>query len=302
MARKIDRNLAFWQFVLRRTWHDGLFAVLRQLLKVLSHEQPLDKAVVELFYEDLEKKSIAAERGIMINRASQIMVLNEVNLRPLKALLDQREQLVKRRLKDHFFILTKDEKAMIKFRGDDEWQAYLKRISIGRRGQDRIREIALSDLEKAFLQGSPVALGKNQIVENISKSVKTLNDDGIMRFELEVFPYEGKTRVYAVDQYAELVAKTTTAEATQVSFIKKAENLRTRLIKYNFIGKDYKKLNDDKCDKIDGEIFAINDGEIVTGQQTGKKYRSFRQVVGERFILPHPNCNHIARPFPEALA
>jgi hypothetical protein len=155
-------------------------------------------------------------------------------------------------------------------------------------------------------------MGKNDIVENLSKSVASVDPDGVMRFDLEIWPYSGDTRRYQVDQYAELVARTTTAEATQTAFIQKAQNLRTRLVKYNFIGKDYNKLGDKKCAAIDGKIFVIDKGSgTVKGGRSGIEYESFDKSLGSilgfggarpDFLLPHPNCNHIARPFPEVLA
>lgn len=231
---------------------------------------------------------------------------------PLRALLSERRFLLNKVFSSYKFILDESAKKMLDFK---KTQAYLDFIRIGRRGQDRVRQITLRSLERTFLTGNPVTLGKHEIIDSIlgDPTIRKLaQPDGTFRFPLHLYPYEqGSAAKFAnwdVEQYAEMTARTTAHLADQESFIVDADEPDevSGFLKFNNTGKSrgqYLKENDPKCAAINNNVFATKPIEVdKSGKRgargaSGKFYQYIRDVL-RGFAIAHPNCNHIGKPIP----
>lgn len=295
-----DSAEAFLQAILERTWQQGTVKAGREVLRVLATGRPLDRAALDLIFEDIRNRAIRTAERIARHRFARV-VTGEPNLQPLASLLRERERILRQQLTSYRFTLETDAINLLNLRQSEEWTNFLESIDIGRRGQDVIREVSLRTLEKAFLKGQPTALTRVMLRKEFrDRQINILAPNARPQIRLEIFPYVGEFRNYEIDAYAELVALTTTAEATQVGFDEQAAEIGTRLIKYNFIRKDYLRLGDPVCHKLNGNIFSLDrDG---TDGKSGKHYRWIGEVLTRGFKTAHPRCDHIGRPIPEEFA
>lgn len=329
----------------------GVSRVMREFLKALKSGLPLDLSAVNAIIDTMAQSIRRENRKVVFRQFATTfgpsidpvqfaagVTPNNINLSPLQALLEE-----KNRVSD--FIVNQ-----YRFRVS---QANSGLLSIGRRGQDIIREISLRTLEKSYIQGSPTELGRklirnelksrgvlspkfNSIIKgqrNVkriisslqraglddSKALAKLNDlrrdaialtkelgdkipifhqSGEARFWLHLSPYQGDFRAYVPENYADLVARTTTVEASNVANVAKAGQLNTRLVKWNFIGKDYKSLKD-PCQFIDGGTYSTEQNGTTLN---GKFFPFWRLGLTTQYKTPHVNCRHRLRPVSEALA
>jgi len=191
----------------------------------------------------------------------------------------------------------------------DSW----KNARIGRRRLDAFagvnpRELANQAIGEAFegQQGRVAAIAKLQRkIENLVEGKL------IIQVNSQIPTLEPRTMAFDPSDYAELVGITTTAEMSQVAYLDEAENIGTNLVKMPYFGKNYKKLGDEVCGRIDGKIFSILPEGSYGASGTWYPYLYSGEDVGgvgyygigdTGYVTPHPRCNHIARPIPEAAA
>ena len=160
---------------------------------------------------------------------------NSPNLKPLKAILDERKVILRRSLLNYRAILKSAAK---KLKGIKSTTEYLDYVNIGRRGADKVRDVTMASLEKSFLTGNPTTLTKSELFKKITtdKSFKAvLQPDGRWTFPLEIKPYDGRIMNFDVDYYSELTARTTAHLADQESFFVDAEETGS-FLKFNSTG------------------------------------------------------------------
>lgn len=325
----------YWQLFLNRSWTIGIFRAKRELLRILATGVPLDRAVVEVILKDLSAQTLKAEAALANISAGKVLGsgFGVENIMPLQSMLRERERLLNQRLGKFRYLLEEDGQMLLELKRSGLWEDLLESVKIGRRqlaggSGAMVRELSLRTIEEAFLKGRPTTLTKKvlieqipvstqsrlfrlvgkeprgkfyeiDIVKEIARKTHTLSENGKLYFELETYPYNGKFRKYRVDQYAELVAKTTVHEATQVSHIEKAQRIGTSLVKFNSTGRNYAQIQCG-CEKVDGKIFSTIPGG--SRGQSGKLYPYFRDVLQSLYLTVHVNCGHMARPYAEELA
>lgn len=319
---------------IRYAWRTGIYRSVKEVLKALRAERSIELSLIDLFLEDIRKKTAAGLERITEKRFKEILLTSQPNLYPLKELLLERNRLTDKLLNDYRFLIAQNE-----------WPS----VTIGRRGMDIVRNLSLETLEKGFLQGNPTAFSSREILSkllnakisgvetleqaerlvhstryNIINKIPVFHEDGRAKFMLHIktkydrydnqYPdrdYRGVYRAWDAAEYSEMVAKTTAHEAYQVANIEQAKEVGTRLLRFNSTGKgqQFYVSIEDPCSLIDGATVSIVPGTI-TGKFRGKENVRFLKI-GKNFfpylydlltggyVTPHPNCRHIGRPEPE---
>lgn len=276
MAEK--RGVRFYNSLLKQQLSAAVLRVALYIIRQLSRRQPVNFQVITTILADAFLKISETARLLANVEAASFVVLSERNLSPLRAFTDQRNQILQRSL-------TSFAKYNQQFAGG------FSRVTFGRRGQDLIREIGLRNIERGIISGS-IGKSRNALTKELLARVPVI--DG--KFRLEIAPYEGTFRTFDVKGYADLVARTTRREAQNFANTLKAEELGTRLVKWNLIGKDYRSMKD-PCAVIDGNTYSIEEaGTLIAG----KYFPFWRTAIKGGFATPHPNCNHFLRPVSEA--
>ena len=273
------KTIAFFTRALAESYDSAVKQVLLYIVREISAGRPVNFQVISAILTRLFKRASKAAKQIATLEAQTFIKLTEKNLNPLRAFIQERNLIMQRGINSY--------KRSI--------ELGLKNIdapSFGRRGQDIIREIGLRNVERGILEGS-IGKSRDNLLRELRESVTII--DG--RFNLEIVPYNGQFRSFNVKTYADLVARTTRREAQNVSNALRAEELGTRLVKWNFIGKNYAALKD-PCAIIDGKTYSIE----VQGTFIGdKNFPYWRDSIKSGFATPHPNCNHFLRPVSEDL-
>jgi hypothetical protein len=230
-----------------------------------------------------------------------------VDFSPIEQLLAERQRLHAQRLNDYAFLFEQSAKGV---------------MTIGRRGQDVVRELTLTTLERSMIEGEPALLhrdklrtamikaGRPELARSIEagldpaaelmQSIPLFHKDGKPHFYLKT--KTGAYMAFSVDSYVDLVSTTTSEEADRMAQPEKARALGTRLVKFNKTGKGkafYLATNDERCAAVDGEVFSIEEtGTLVNGTL----YQYWREALPGPYVTCHPYCQHFMRPFAEALA
>ena len=303
--------------LLRNIWQRTIGLTKLEVFKILKSDineynsttvnQLLQQAQVGIskVHEDLTIVRAGKILGVKIN-------LSTPNLAPLRALLVERRFLLNKVFSRYKTMLDDAANQMLILKKTQEYSDFIR---IGRRGQDRIRQLTIKSIERTFLTGKPVTLGKLEIIYSILKdnSIKKITQlDGTVRFPLWLSPYDtGSAAKFAnwdVELYAEMTARTTAQLADQEAFITDAdetEETKSGFIKFNDTGKSsgqYLAENDPRCARINNAIFST---KPVTSQNgirgafgdSGRFYQYVRDVL-TRFAIGHPNCQHIGKPIP----
>jgi len=316
----------------------SILAILSEFLRVMKNGQQIDRALLARTIDDM-RRAFTAEQTRVLSRNFQ--AIEGINTTALNRILAEKRRLVNATIDRYSFLVNKSATT---------------RLTIGRRGQDIIRELSLNSLNEGLINGSPQVLGKELIVKQIKAAklenseevikeirkakniaaklrkleqsgqlssqqakllrselrksrafIKEIGDkvpvfdgkDGRAKFMLEIKPYNGTYKAFDIENYADLVAKTTQTEAINEGAAAKAERLKTRLVKWNRTGKDYGKTKDHVCEKIDGKAYSI----LVEGVTiAGKFFEYWKKPLPDPFSTAHPNCNHRTRPVSEKLA
>jgi len=275
----IKKGIRFYTDVLVETFDNNVKAILLYIIRSLERGRPIDlKVINKLLAQLIESASKAASKLATIE-AAKFLTLTEKNLQPLKAFIQERNIILRRAAQGY-------QKVLEPLVGE------FSKVSFGRRGRDLIREIGLKNVERGIIKGS-IGASRDDLLKDLLEQVPVI--DG--KFRLEIAPYQGQYRNFDVRYYADLVARTTRREVQNVANTIKAEELGTRLVKFNFTGKNYKKLKD-PCEIIDGKTYSIETGGTLIN---GKYFPYWRDAIRAGFATPHPNCQHFLRPVSEEL-
>lgn len=139
----------------------------------------------------------------------------------------------------------------------------------GRQIEDRIRKIGLDAVAEKLSTAQTVKEAKRRIVEMLQAEGMTTVSGGA-------------GRNYRLETYAELVARTTTREATNTATTSTAEQIGYDLVKFTT---HYPTC--DVCAPIQGRVFSIS------GKDT--RFPPLSSVPGfdKGFKTIHPNCRHV---------
>lgn len=272
------KTIAFFEQLLAESYDKSVKQTLLYIVREMSAGRPVNFEVISAILTRLFNRASKAAEKIVTLEAQTFIKLTEKNLNPLRAFIQQRNLIMQRGL-DGF-----KRSLELGLKG-------IEAPTFGRRGQDIIREIGLRNVEKGIIQGS-IGQSRDQLLKELLETVPIF--DG--KFSLEIVPYNGTFRKFNVRTYADLVARTTRREAQNVSNALRAEELGTRLVKWNFIGKDYAALKD-PCAIIDGKTYSIEVSGTFIG---GKRFNYWRDSIKSGFATPHPNCAHFLRPESES--
>lgn len=139
----------------------------------------------------------------------------------------------------------------------------------GRHMSDRIREIGLDAVAEKISSAQTVRQAKHRIVE-------MLQSDGMTTV------VGGSGRRYRLESYAELVARTTTREATNTATTSTAEQMGYDLVKFTM---HYPTC--DVCAPIQGRVFSVSGKD--------PRFPALSSIPGfdNGFRVLHPNCRHV---------
>ena len=321
------------EFILSQTWAKAIGLTKTELLKVISSDDlkysqaTIDEILLKLDarIQSLNGNLIAVNTSKALGKTiTATAIFNKPEFDSLKVLLNDDQKTRQRALRVYREFLKTAKKDLNKLKLTKEYNTLIDNIKVGRRNLDSIRSFTLKSLRKNFITGNQTALSKSEIYDYIVKNNKTVKPtkDGRATFDLEVRTkeivngkftgrnvYQGDVRKFDVDNYSELTARTTSHLTQQEAFDIQAEGIGTRFIKFNDTGiskAKYKKQKDDKCAIINNNIFS-RVKEVKQGNywgaisDSGKFYRYIKEILNG-FFIAHPNCNHIGKPYPEALA
>lgn len=282
----------------------GVRAIVRTLLAIMAGR--LDKIrLLNEIIAAMAARTWASERAIAVGVFSSVIGQKTPNLLPLSEMLNEYRRLHNERLAGYQTLVNESAKQI---------------ISIGRRGQDIIREIPLNVIEDQYLKGGSGLSIKDAIIAEFQKRANPALGEkiaaGYSPIDTELRKYVpvvsngerfylktqfGTMRSYDVEHYAELIASTTTTEAGYNAQEQRARDVETRLVKFNSTGKGkqwYLKQQDYRCAAVDGQIFSIEEGGTTI---RGRYFKSWREVLNGDYHTCHPFCDHYFRPHSEAL-
>ena len=309
-------KIAYWRYALKRAWNGDVKSILASILASIKTDRNFDRVIIAAALADMAKSGTATVTEIAKVSATIFAAGSELNLYPLKALIDQRISLIDHAVSGYRHLIQQTEST---------------RLTIGRRGQDVVRELTLGEMERAFLGGSPnLLLRKNflrrlkasaksidpdkidsqtihQFYRDFADKVPTFSIDGKPKFMLSVQTdgqYLGNYRAYDVGKYTDLVSLTTVDEARWTASEQRAENIGTRFMQFNKLDRDYKR--DPVCAAINGRAFSLVDeagGDRPGAMSASNKFYPYLySVIRGQYKLPHPFCKHQPRPIPESYA
>lgn len=313
------RNLSFYKLLLRKTFQVGILKVSKEAIKGLKNGEPFDLAVIDAIINKIFINAVKAQDNILdiaYNKHLQIKKVSETNLLPLRSLQLERQKFLENSLRNYRHLVQ---------------EASVKHLTIGRRGQDVLREMTLKQLEKGFIGGDASFFVKDSFVNELNKKKLFVNEN-INKKELfklreeffdkiPVFVKDKKLRFFLLNKnnkfmsfdakfYGDLVAITTTNEARWKANYERARHQNTRFVQFSRTGTSpakYRKEKDDACAKINGAIFSLvaqiqKAGKWGAIGKSGKFYLYIKEVIKGLFLLPHPFCKHLPSPFPERFA
>jgi hypothetical protein len=320
---------------LRQIFKTGVKKILIVFLRSLKSGRSIDTASLDALVFSLQNQAIAENEKIANSTFRRARV---ENLQPLQSLLEEKDRVMKFVFNQYRFKINQSKAGLLNIgrRGQDIIRELsLKTIEEGfvggnpvalardrilkeikDRGIDTPRLNNLIKRQKDLTKALNIAKRSGIITDGIRKelasikaetmkafkevgdNVPVFSRDGRPKFLLHVFPYEGRFMEFDVENYADLVARTTTREAGNVAGAAKAEKLGTRLVKFNFIGKNYKALKD-PCEFIDGGTYSTEEkGTVIAG----KFFPYWKDGFIGFYLTAHPNCQHRLRPVSEKLA
>jgi len=147
---------------------------------------------------------------------------------------------------------------------------------VGRMLKDAIRKAGIDAVTQKVAQGSTVRQCKKNLVEALIK-------DGVNRIK------DKRGRMISLDAYAETVARSTTAEATNKATLNQLTELGYDLVKMT-----EHSTSCPICYPLQGRIYSISGND--------KRYPPLTIAHKGPYANIHPNCRHLLVPYIEALA
>lgn len=285
----------------------GLTVSLGAIVKALREGRAVDVILARAAIRRMSAQTWAITERLYGRHFRQVLGGDFKNYEPLAELLRERERLHNFRVSGYAHLFE---------------DSVTGALSIGRRTQDVVRELTLTQLERGMIQGSAATLqrdnlrrimisrGRQDLADDIANGldpraelldkIPLFHKDGKAKFWLRT--QTGKFRAFDLDSYVDLVSVTTSEEANRIGQVEKARTLGTRLVKFNSTGKGkafYLSINDTRCAAVDGEIFSIEpSGTWIDGIF----FRYWRDALPGPYVTCHPNCQHTMGPIAEALA
>lgn len=147
----------------------------------------------------------------------------------------------------------------------------------GRHMSDRIRQIGLDAIAEKLSTAQTVKEAQRRIIE-------------MMRTEGMTAMVDAAGRRHRLESYAELVARTTTREATNTATTETGQQLGYDLVKFSV---HYPTC--EVCAPVQGRVFSISGND--------KRFPALSEVPGfdQGFKTIHPNCRHVLIVTVEAL-
>lgn len=279
-------------------WQNGLDQVAMELLRVLSTGESLRQDAVDAILKGLEIRTGRVTQIIAENEFMKVVRGNKPNLGPLTQMVEERTSLWRTQLNRFRKDVTNSGQDLLLL-GEEIRKGVFPEISIGRRREDVVRSLTLDTLESVFIKGEGNATAIPQIVKKIQETTSILDTTGTKlilpirtRDALGNLVYQGTTRAYQPQVYAEMAATTAAREATVLGNIERANELGTRFLQFNDTGiskGDYEAKGDKYCALVNGAVVTT-----VEGGLNGIPY--IRDLLPSGFNTPHPHCRHIPRP------
>lgn len=224
-----------------------------------------------------------------------------------------------RMIKERFIVNRRQiNRTLLNLKGDLEkipkWATLLnadpnnldETAKVGRRTFDKIREIGIDKIERSIMTGQRLGSRERAVLQDLHKlsqkgeievGQRTLKNIQVSSWEKLDNPNDyyfrlrtrsGQMRWYNVQDYAELVSRTTQKEAAYAAVIDRAGRSKEPLVAFSYRGIDYLDIND-PCYKIDGSVFSTRKNYVASN---GKIYPYLYDVVNKNYLVPHPNCKH----------
>jgi hypothetical protein len=153
-------------------------------------------------------------------------------------------------------------------------------VSIGRRAEDGLRQVALDEIATGGREGESVAQMRERVVKRLDeRGLLTSKKDARL---VRLIGKDGKARNYNAQKYAEMLVRTASRDAHSRGIIQRSidEGYDLVTVSTHVGGTD-----DELCAPYDGETFSLN------GTTPGY------DVLDE--VPPfHPNCLHVLLPGP----
>jgi hypothetical protein len=153
---------------------------------------------------------------------------------------------------------------------------------VGRKIRDELRDVSLEVIGQKLATGRTVHQTKNMLIDRITTQGIAFIKNGKGQVSLN-------NKTYQLDRYAEMVARSTTREATNRGTLNQLTNR----------GYDLVKISDHnspcpQCSMYEGRVYSIS-GE-------DKRFPPLDVAYDGEFLNIHPNCIHVITPFIEDFA
>lgn len=153
-------------------------------------------------------------------------------------------------------------------------------VSIGRRAEDGLRQIALEEIQVGTNRGESIQQMRERIVRRLDDRGLLTNRDGAKLVRL--VGKDGRARNYKAKSYTEMLIRTASREAHSRGIIQRSidEDYDLVTVSSHVGGKD-----DELCAPHDGRTYSL------TGKTSGYPVLDFTPPF-------HPNCKHVLLPGP----
>lgn len=157
---------------------------------------------------------------------------------------------------------------------------------VGRRVKDDLREISLDVIGQKIATGSSVQQAKSMLIDRILNQGIAFIKDGKEQISI-------KNKSYQLDKYAEMVARSTTREATNRGTLNQLTNLG-----YDLVQMSWHNSPCPICAQYEGRIYSIsgNDSRFPPLEF------AYSSINSGGHANIHPNCRHILSPYIEEFA
>lgn len=151
-------------------------------------------------------------------------------------------------------------------------------LYVGRRVRDQWRRVQLETVTQKVVSGKTVREAKKELQRRVA-------EEGLGAFR------DAKGRVWRLDSYAEMVARSVTAEATNLGTLNQLRGM----------GRDLVQITDHRapcpiCAPYEGRVYSIS------GETPGYPKLSVVPGFSAGFQTLHPGCRHRATPYVAELA
>lgn len=152
---------------------------------------------------------------------------------------------------------------------------------VGRKIRDDIRDICLDVIGQKIATGKSVEQAKNMLMDRLLSDGIAYIKDGQKQMQL--------TKTWQLDKYAEMVARSTTREATNRGTLNQLEALG-----YDLVQVSNHNSPCPLCAQYEGKVYSISGDD--------KRFPPLDDMFDGEFCNIHPNCQHVVTPYIEEFA